>query len=170
MTIERETQQAQSIIREARFRVTDVCLVILTLLAVMYTLYFAASIILPLVLALVLSLLLAPAARFLCNRLRLPRMLAAAGADPGSVLGHRRHRLRDFGAGTGWIAKAPQSLPTLEKKLSFLRRPIDMFQGGMQQMQKADERDGAGRAGQRRQGRPAPAQKVTVSQSFAAWA
>jgi len=75
--VQRETLQAQAVMRDAHFRPTDVALVILTSLAVLYTLYFAASIILPFVLALVLSLLLGPAARFLCDRLRLPRMLAA---------------------------------------------------------------------------------------------
>ena len=68
--------------RAAEFHVRDVALVILTVLAVLYTLYFAAGIILPFVLAVVLGLLLSPAARFMCHRLRLPRMLAARAADP----------------------------------------------------------------------------------------
>ena len=75
--VQRETLQAQAVMRHAEFHVRDVALVILTLLAILYTLYFAADIILPFVLALVLSLLLSPAARFLCDRLRLPRMLVA---------------------------------------------------------------------------------------------
>jgi predicted PurR-regulated permease PerM len=135
-TVTRETRQAQAAMRDAKFTVRDVCLVILTALAVLYTLYFAAGIILPFVLALVLGLLLSPIARFLSDRLHLPRMLAAALliAALFSAIGGIAYAVSVPAA--GWIARAPQSLPTLQKKLGFLRRPIDMFEGGMQQMQK----------------------------------
>jgi predicted PurR-regulated permease PerM len=79
----------------------------------------------------------------------------------------------------GWIAKAPQSLPTLQKKLSFLRQPIDMFENGMQQMQKLMQDSGSAQTAAPPTGfpmmsvpglappvpeKPAPAQTVTVSQ------
>jgi predicted PurR-regulated permease PerM len=176
--VERETQQAQAVMRAAEFHVRDVALVILTLLAVFYTLYFAADIILPFVLALVLSLLLSPAARFLCDRLRLPRMLAAVLLILVlfSAIGGIGYAISV--PATGWIAKAPQSLPTLQKKLGFLRRPIDMFEGGMQQMQTLLRDTGhsgpsaaapggdQGAAGDAQAPAPAakPAQQVTVSQ------
>ena len=48
--VQRETEQAQAVMRNAEFHVRDVALVILTVLAVLYTLYFAADIILPFVL------------------------------------------------------------------------------------------------------------------------
>ena len=133
--IERETQQAQAVMRAAEFHVRDVALVILTVLAVLYTLYFAAGIILPFVLALVLGLLLSPAARFLCHRMHLPRMLAALLLILVlfSAIGGIGYAISVPAA--GWVARAPQSLPTLQKKLSFLRQPITMFEGGMQQMQ-----------------------------------
>jgi predicted PurR-regulated permease PerM len=141
--IQRETRQAQAVMRDAKFRPTDVALVILTSLAVLYTLYFAASIILPFVLALVLSLLLGPSARFLCERLRLPRMLAAM-----LLIGLLFTGIGSVGyaisvPAAGWIAKAPQSLPTLQKKLSYLRRPIEMFENGMTQMQKLMQDSGS---------------------------
>jgi predicted PurR-regulated permease PerM len=133
--MQRETLQAQAVMREAVFRVQDVALVILTGLAVLYTLYFAAGIILPFVLALVLCLLLNPAARFLHERLHLPRMLGAV-----LLIGVLFSAIGGVGyaisvPAAGWIARAPQSLPVLQQKLSFLRRPIAMFEGGMQQMQ-----------------------------------
>ncbi len=130
-----ETKQAQAVMRDTHFQVRDVTLVILTGLAVLYTLYFAAGIILPFVLALVLSLLLSPAARFLCDRLRLPRMIAAVLLIVAlfSAIGGIGYAVSV--PARGWIARAPQSLPELQKKLVFLRRPIDMFEGGMQQMQ-----------------------------------
>lgn len=141
--VQRETRQAQAVMRDAKFHVTDVALVVLTGLAVLYTLYFAASIILPFVLALVLSLLLGPSARFLHEKLRLPRMLAAL-----ILIGVLFSAIGGVGyavsvPASGWIAKAPQSLPTLQKKLSFLRRPISMFENGMQQMQKLMQESGA---------------------------
>ncbi len=133
--IERETQQAQAVMRAAEFHVRDVALVILTGLAILYTLYFAAGIILPLVLALVLGLLLSPAARFLCDRLRLPRMLAAILLILAlfSAIGAVAYAISVPAA--GWIARAPQSLPTLQQKLGFLRKPIAVVEGGLQQMQ-----------------------------------
>jgi predicted PurR-regulated permease PerM len=140
--IQRETRQAQAVMREARFHVTDVALVVLSGLAVLYTLYFAAGIILPLVLALVLGLLLSPLMRLLCSRLRFPRMLAAALLIAGlfSAIGGIGYAISVPAA--GWIAKAPESLPTLQRKLSFLRRPISMFEGGMEQMQRLMEDSG----------------------------
>jgi predicted PurR-regulated permease PerM len=134
--VDTETRQARQVMADADFRVRDVTLVILTILAVLYTLYFAASIILPFVLALVLGLLLGPPVEFLNRRLKVPRMLSALFAILMlfSVIGAIGYAISV--PATGWIAKAPQSLPTLEAKLSFLRRPIAMVQGGMAQMDK----------------------------------
>ena len=172
--VERETQQAQAVMRAAEFHVRDVTLVILTVLAVLYTLYFAAAIILPLVLAIVLGLLLSPAARFLCDRLHLPRMLAAILLILVlfSAVGSVAYAISV--PATGWIAKAPQSLPTLQKKLGFLRRPIAMVEAGVQQMQtlmrdsehtdRASEGDGAPPAAPGLATGTAPPQTVTVTQ------
>src|SRR2546421_7537269 len=52
-------------------------ILILAVLAIVYTLYFGKEILLPIALALVLKLLLQPAMRLLHERLRLPRPLAA---------------------------------------------------------------------------------------------
>ena len=172
--VERETHQAQAVMRAAEFHVRDVTLVILTVLAVLYTLYFAAAIILPFVLAVVLGLLLSPAARFLCDRLRLPRMLAAILLILVlfSAVGSIAYAISV--PATGWIAKAPQSLPTLQQKLGFLRRPIAMVEAGVQQMQTlmrdSGHSDHAQDSGSQRSdaptpaARPMPTQTVTISQ------
>ena len=113
----------------------QVCLIVLTLLAVVYTLYFAAAIILPFVLALVLTALLGPPLQFMNRKMRIPRIIASlflilalftvvwalgyAVAVPAS----------------SWIAKIPQSLPTLMEKLSFLQRPIKLLEQGLQASQ-----------------------------------
>jgi predicted PurR-regulated permease PerM len=175
---ERETLQARAVIANTEFKTRDVALVILTALAVLYTLYFAADIILPFVLALVLGLLLSPAARFLHTRLKFPRMLAAL-----LLIGALFSALGGIGYGVSvpahtWIAKAPQSVPELERKLGFLRRPIDLFQNGLQQMEglmrqagHADSRGGPDADTPNLESRgpasapPTPGQTVTVQQS-----
>ena len=106
----------------------------LAVLAVLYTLYFAAAIVLPFVLAIVLFLLLSPLMRVLCKLIHLPRPLAALllilllfaviaglGAAVSVPASH-------------WVARAPESLPMLEKKLGFLSGPINFVQHGMEQI------------------------------------
>jgi predicted PurR-regulated permease PerM len=145
---ERETLQARQVVADAHFTASGVALVTLAFLAVLYTLYFAADIILPAVLALVLGLLLGPAVRFLHKKLRLPRMLAALVLiiTLFSAIGALGYAISV--PASNWIAKAPQSLPVLQQKLSFLREPIDMFQGGMAQIGKLMHQGGEQKQGQ----------------------
>lgn len=120
---------------DSRLHIRSWPLTILTTLGIFYTLYFAAEIVLPFVLAIVLNLLLAPAMRFLTFRLRLPKHLAAI-----SLI------LLLFGfvgmigvavsvPASGWIAKAPESLPALQHKLAFLHGPIEAVRNGMARVQ-----------------------------------
>src|SRR5205814_10428122 len=84
---------------------------ILSPLAIVYTLYFGKEIFLPVAVALVLKLLLQPAMRLLHERLRLPGAVAAllliiavfsAVAAVGFTISV---------PASGWIQKAPESLP-----------------------------------------------------------
>lgn len=109
----------------------------LSVLAVTYTLYFAKDIILPIVVALILALVLAPAMRFLSHRLRLPRALAAVvviAAVFGAVaaVGFTVSR-----PAIGWIRKVPESLPVLKEKLAAVRAPIDFLENGLRELQAA---------------------------------
>jgi len=151
---ERETLEARQVVADTHFSASTVALIILAWLAVLYTLYFAADIILPFVLALVLGLLLGPPVKFLHKKLHLPRMLAALVLiiTLFSAIGALGYAISV--PATNWIAKAPQSLPTLQQKLGFLREPIDMFQGGMAQLGKLMHQGTE----------QAPSQTVTVSQ------
>jgi predicted PurR-regulated permease PerM len=72
-----KVRKAQEIVERTSASVTQVCLIILTLLAVFYTLFFAAGIILPFVLALVLSMLLSTTMRVMNRRLHIPRVIVA---------------------------------------------------------------------------------------------
>ena len=72
-----KVRKAQEIVERTSASVAQVCLIILTLLAIVYTLYFGARIILPFVLAMVLAMVLGPAMRVLNRRLHIPRMIVA---------------------------------------------------------------------------------------------
>lgn len=121
--------------RSRNLNTLSVCLLVLTILAVFYTLYFTSDIVLPFVLAGVLNLLLSGPMRFLHLRLHIPKPLAALLliiALFGVVGG--------IGAAisvpaSGWISKAPQSLPALQQKLSFLNKPIHAVEDGMKKLE-----------------------------------
>ncbi len=106
----------------------------LAVLAVLYTLYFAAAILLPFVFAIVLYLLLSPLMRLLHRRLRLPKVLAALLLIVALTL-----VVGGIGAAisvpaSDWVARAPQSLPKLQQKLGFLRGPFLYAQHGYEQL------------------------------------
>lgn len=132
---QRETRTAQAVMARAHFDLRTVSLVILTWLAVLYTLYFASDIILPIVLAIILNLLLAPAMRLLSERLHVPKMLSALLLIVVlfSLIGAIGYAISM--PASAWIAKAPQTLPELQRKLRFLREPIAMFQHGLSQVE-----------------------------------
>ena len=89
--------------------------------------YVAAEIVLPIVLAFVLSLVLQPAMRAL-ERVRLPRGIAAILLILllFGTLGGLGTALS--GPTASWAQKLPAGIPQLEERLSFLSRPIAAFQ------------------------------------------
>jgi hypothetical protein len=86
-----KVRKAQGVMERTSASVGQVCLIILTLLAIFYTLYFAAGIILPFVLALVLTMVLGPAMRLMNRRLHLPR--ATNGNLPNGKISPRKQPL-----------------------------------------------------------------------------
>ena len=92
-------------------------------LLVLYTCAVAAVLIVPLLLAILLSLMLAPAVRLLC-RWHMPRVLAAllvllcALVVTGSLLASLVAPARV------WMAQLPKSIGRIELALSDLRRPL----------------------------------------------
>jgi predicted PurR-regulated permease PerM len=128
-------EAARDVIAISNADARTVSLVVLAVLACLYTLYVAADIVLPMILAVLLNLLLAPAKRVLTERLRIPVTISALLL----IL-----LLFSFIAAIGfavslpasdWIAKAPQSLSTLQQRLGFLARPLDMLRHGVEQVQ-----------------------------------
>jgi len=99
----------------------------LFLLAMLGACYVAADIVLPIVLAFVLSLVLQPAMRAL-ERVRLPRGIAAVFLILVlfGTLGGLGAALS--GPAASWAQKLPTGVPKLQERLSFLSRPIAAFQ------------------------------------------
>ena len=73
----RHGSKAQEVLERSSPSTNQVCLIALTFLALVYTLYFAAAVILPFVMALILASLLSPALLFMNRRLRVPRVIRA---------------------------------------------------------------------------------------------
>lgn len=95
----------------------------LFLLALFYTFYFARSLLLPVVLALLLTLILYPAVRWL-KRLSLPEPLGAAVVvlSLAGFLGAGIYQL--FEPASDWIAKMPRLTEQIERKLSSVRKSM----------------------------------------------
>ncbi len=147
---QKQAREAATELRRARALSTlSICLTMLSVLAIFYTLYFASDLVLPFVLAGVLNLLLSSPMRFLHTRCRIPKPLAALVLILvlfGIVGG--------IGAAisvpaSGWISKAPQSLPALQAKLAFLHGPIKAILAGAKKLQGLlDQTNGAATHGQ----------------------
>ncbi len=131
---ESDASRQAGVIRQAMMRhelsLRDVCILILTLLAVFYSLYFAADIVLPFVFATVVNLLMISPMRLLHGKLHIPKPLAA-------LLLILSMFVVVAGIGTAisvpaaaWLSKAPQGLPALQAKLAFLQGPLDAVRMG----------------------------------------
>ena len=98
-------------------------LLLLVLLAFGYTLRFSQALMLPIVLALLLAIILAPMVRLL-RKLFLPNVIAAAivvAAFAGGA-GFAIYSLADPAA--NWLERAPQTMRDLERKVRKLMAPM----------------------------------------------
>lgn len=117
----------------------------LLILAVFYTLYFARALLLPIVLAILFSLLLAPVVGFL-RRGRLPEPVGAALVLVLLLggLGAGAYTLSD--PATEWLQKAPASLRAVEAKLRKLKQPMTDVQRAAERLEAIAQPDTGGRA------------------------
>jgi predicted PurR-regulated permease PerM len=132
---ERRQEDAQREMELIRPSVATVCLVVLTVLATFGALYAAAAIVLPILLALVLNLLLQPARRLLTDSLKLPAVLAALILLVALVCIVAGLAAAVSVPASGWLAKAPQSLPTLEQRIGAFKQPFEFLRHGLEQVQ-----------------------------------
>jgi len=106
------------------FDIKSVALTGLFVLAVFYTMYFMRAMLLPLVLALLLSYLLAPVVRaFGRIRIRPPFAAALVLLSLVGAVVYGVSFLAEPAA--GWIEKAPYSLRQLQQRLVPLKKPIE---------------------------------------------
>jgi predicted PurR-regulated permease PerM len=112
-----------------------IALVVLTVLAVFYTLSASAEIVLPLLFALIFNLLLLPAKRVLTNRLRLPASLAALLLILLLFVAISAVAAAISVPASNWLAKAPQGFSTLQDRLGFLSQPVQFLRHGLDQVQ-----------------------------------
>ena len=96
----------------------------LFILALFYTFYFARSLLLPVVLALLLSLILSPAVRAL-KRMLVPEPIGAAAVVAGLTAILVWGMVRLFEPASDWLAKMPQIAEQVERKLSTVRRSVE---------------------------------------------
>jgi predicted PurR-regulated permease PerM len=120
----------------------EICLLIL---AVLTLAYFAADVVLPIVLAFVLNLLFQPGMRAL-ERAHLPRVLAAfilVLCVFGAIIGVGA---AISGQATSWAQRLPGGIGRLEERLKFLSEPIQTLQTFFQQFD-ATAQAGSAQAG-----------------------
>lgn len=106
------------------FSIRSVALTGLFILALFYTLYFARAVLLPVVLALLLSYLFRPVVRAL-GKIGIPPSASAALVLVGVIatLAYSISFLATPAA--GWLEKAPYGLQQLQHKLLPLRKPME---------------------------------------------
>jgi predicted PurR-regulated permease PerM len=95
----------------------------LFILAMLYTFHFARALLMPIILAILFSLLLSPIVGWL-RKLRLPEPVGAALVMVALVSGivFAIYTLAEPAA--QWLDKAPESLSTAESKLRKLKQPV----------------------------------------------
>jgi predicted PurR-regulated permease PerM len=123
----------------------SVALVCLLVLAVFYTLFLARALILPLVVAVLLNLLLAPIVHGLA-RLRIPMAISAllVVATVSSLFVGGAYLLID--PATQWLEKAPATVSRVERKLRQFKEPVERVQRAGEEVEKLTDVDGQRRA------------------------
>lgn len=116
----------------------SVATTLIAVLLVFYTLFFAASLLVPIAAAVLLSMLLAPAVQLL-ERLRVPRLLASAIVVLSLVglLGAGIVALA--GPAKTWIERSAQSLQKLEQSFRATTQPIEDIKKVTAQLQETTQ-------------------------------
>lgn len=112
-------------------------LTILTVLAVVYTLYFGHSFFIPIFFALELNFLFSPAIRWFRRKLKIPAGLSAAilVLALAGGLGLSVYELST--PARGWLATAPTTLSRAGTKLHKLLKPVEQVSRTAEQVEKA---------------------------------
>jgi predicted PurR-regulated permease PerM len=133
-------------------------------LAVFYTMYFAKSLLIPIVLAVLFNLLLAPVVRVLRSYLRIPEWIGAAIVLLGLAAGLVAAFYGLSAPATRWIDQLPLAVWEIEAKLGTLREPVEEVREAARQVERAAQ--GATAPPTQADGEPQPVQVVVQSPSL----
>jgi len=118
-----------------------VSLVLLAVLAVLYTLNIAQAFILPIVLAILVNLLLSPIVVLLRKYARIPEPLGAGVVIVLFLGGLTLGVYQLAPAASAWVARAPESLATLQRRIRPLRQPMEKVTRAAEQVEQATDLD-----------------------------
>jgi len=107
-------------------------------LLVLYSLYFAASVLIPITLAILLNLLFALPVRLLSSW-GLPRALSAMIVVIATVCSLMITVYALSGPAQQWVEKVPGSFYKIEDKLRYLKKPIEETKKAIEKVEKATE-------------------------------
>ena len=103
-----------------------------------YTFYFAAPVLIPITIAILLSMLLSPAVEWL-ERFRLPRAVASAIIVAGALVLIVSAVVTLAGPAQEWVTRLPASFDKLEQRLRLIKKPIEQIQRATEQIENAAE-------------------------------
>jgi predicted PurR-regulated permease PerM len=112
----------------------------LFVIALFYTVYFAAQVLIPITIAVLLSVLLAPAVERL-EALRVPRGLAAAMIVAAALTLIVSAIVQLAGPAQDWVARMPASFGRVEERLKLIKKPIQDIAKATEQIENATEFD-----------------------------
>jgi predicted PurR-regulated permease PerM len=133
-------------------------------LAIFYTMYFAKSLLIPIVLAVLFNLLLAPVVRVLRSYLRIPEWAGAAIVLLGLAAGLIAAFYGLSAPATRWIDQLPLAVWEIEAKLGTLRGPVEEVRQAARQVERAAQ--GATAPPAPTDGEPQPVTVVVQSPSL----
>jgi predicted PurR-regulated permease PerM len=118
-------------------------IVVLTVLAVLYTLYFARTFLIPIAFAILLDFLLSPAVRLL-EKLRIPNWLGAAIVVLGLMGFTALSVYRLSGPVQTWMADLPRTLSKAQREIAKLTAPLQGVSETAKKVEEATETTPAG--------------------------
>lgn len=110
----------------------------LFVIALFYTLYFAAPVLIPITVAVLLSILLAPAVEKL-EMLHLPRPIASALIVIAALAVIVLAVMQLAAPAQDWVARVPAGFSRIEERLKLIKKPIQELQKATEQIENATE-------------------------------